>query len=51
MFYRMKKKEKPTLRDIENQTIIPFAIYQEKEEEIQNIQKKVERKSRVCNNE
>jgi len=39
-----EEKEKPTLRDIENQTIIPFAIYQEKEEEIQKIQKKLKEK-------
>lgn len=39
-----EEKEKPTLRDIENQTIIPFAIYQEKEEELQKIQKKLKEK-------
>ncbi len=40
-----EEKEKPTLRDIENQTIIPFAIYQEKEDEIQKNTEEFEREA------
>ena len=39
-----EENEKPTLRDIENQTIIPVAVFKENEDEIQEIQEQLKGK-------